>query len=91
MSREFVVPPLEGYLTVPDVADRLGVTKQAVHKMIYEGRFKTVRQVGNAAVYVVKLSEVEKTVASRAKLKDERAGRRLEKALKGYANDTSAD
>lgn len=53
------VLPLEGWMTFPEVAKLLGVTNQAVHKMVFEGdHFPGVRSVGEKPLYVVPRAEV---------------------------------
>lgn len=56
----YKVPRLEGWITFPEAADILHVTKQMVHKMAF-GRKRlllTVRSIGDKPIYVVKEEEV---------------------------------
>ena len=63
MSR-FDVPPLEGWTTISEAAELLGVTRQAVHKMIFDRKLKSVRRLGSVLkpIYVVRTAEVLKAV-----------------------------
>lgn len=56
----YEVPRLEGWLTFPEAATVLDVTKQMVHKMAF-GRnplLTTVRRIGEKPIYVVEEKEV---------------------------------
>lgn len=68
------VPVLEGYVTTEQAAEKLGVTKQAVHKMIDRGQFKTARKAGGPTkpFYLIGTLEVEGLVATRAAKVQER-------------------
>jgi hypothetical protein len=61
-------PKLEGWLTVTETALQLKVSRQACHKMITEGVFKSVHTVGNGMkpIYVVTSDEVAHVKASRS-------------------------
>jgi excisionase family DNA binding protein len=66
---EFDVPRLEGFLTVPEVATLLAVSKQAVHKMIGDGRITGVVRVGETRpVYLVKEAAVQAVLEARQPL-----------------------
>lgn len=56
----YEVPRLEGWLTFPEAAAILDVSKQMVHKMAFGRRplLLTVRRVGDKPIYVVKEEEV---------------------------------
>jgi excisionase family DNA binding protein len=46
-------PPMEGWLTIPEVAKTLGVTRQRAHQIIKSGGIKGARTIGENAVIVV--------------------------------------
>jgi predicted site-specific integrase-resolvase len=54
-----LVPVLEGWLTAVEVAEVLGISRQSVARMMTEGVFRTLRQVGDRPLYVVRVEEVE--------------------------------
>lgn len=51
------VPRLEGWVSFDELADKLGISKQAVHKMLETDRIKTARKVGKKAIYVLTQDE----------------------------------
>lgn len=59
------IPPLADWLTGPQVAKALGLTRQSVHKMMLDGTFESVHAVGEKPVYVVSLKEVQKVAQQR--------------------------
>lgn len=40
------VPVLEGWMTLPEAADALGYSRQYVHALAANGKFKTIHRVG---------------------------------------------
>lgn len=63
-----IVPPLDGWVTTVEIAGMLGVSKQAVHKMIFErNAFNSLCAVGDRPVYVARRSEVESIMESNRK------------------------
>lgn len=56
------IPKLEGWLSFPEAAEELGLSKQMVHKMVFVlGIFdiaKDVRSIGEKPIYVVRESKV---------------------------------
>lgn len=70
-------PKLEGWLTLPEVAAALGVTKQMVHKM----EFDTLRVVGDRAAYIVRESEVATIRLRKEKDAEEMDRKRAERGL----------
>lgn len=60
------IPPLADWLTGPQVAKALGLTRQSVHKMMLDGTFKSIHAVGEKPVYVVSLKEVQAIAKQRA-------------------------
>lgn len=52
-------PRLEEWCTTEEAAAMLGVTKQAVHKMLKNGEFKSARALGAKPIYVLGRAEVE--------------------------------
>ena len=57
------VPRLDGWLTLPEAAELLGVTRQQAFKMAKQGAFKTEHRIGQTMV--VKNSEVMQMVLDR--------------------------
>lgn len=62
------VPSLEGYVTFPQTAEILGVSKQGVHAMVF--RFNVfgdaVRKVGDQPTYLLRLADVRRVARARA-------------------------
>jgi len=58
------VPELPGWLTVPDAAKLLNLSRQAVHLMVQAGQFKSARRIGQHC-YVVQLAEVDEILLRR--------------------------
>jgi hypothetical protein len=61
--RNFDIPPLEGYTSLPDAADLLDVKRQRTYQMgVEEGVFATIRFIAGAgdrpAAYVVQNAEL---------------------------------
>jgi predicted site-specific integrase-resolvase len=54
------VPPLKGWLAVPQIVERLGVSRQLVQQWTAAGVFRTLRGVGERPLYVVRDKEVER-------------------------------
>lgn len=63
------VPSLEGWVSFDELADRLGVSKQAVHKMLETGRITTARKVGRKAIYILTLAEADALCEARGVVK----------------------
>lgn len=45
-------PPLPGWVTFPDAAQRLGISKQAFHKIVSNGEIEGVHSVGRKLLVV---------------------------------------
>lgn len=54
------IPELEGWITTTDAAGILGVSKQAIHKMIDAGKISTSRKIGKKPLYVMREEEISK-------------------------------
>lgn len=69
MSR-FEFPELEGWKTVSQIADMLGISRQAVHKMLPTDALDedSVRQIGSGLkpVYLVRNSAVQSLIKKRS-------------------------
>lgn len=52
------LPPLEGWMTLPDAARDIGITRSRIHQLLGKNRFETARRIGTFAV--VRTAEVEK-------------------------------
>ncbi len=56
-----VVPKLLGWMTLPEAARYMGLSPQAVHRMVFEtDQFQIVRAVGDKPVFVVTTEEVHR-------------------------------
>ena len=67
-------PHLKGWLTLPQVATALSVTRQAVHKMVRAEKFETIHRLGDEIrpFYVVSAVEVQKIAVARQERAKER-------------------
>lgn len=63
MTVKTEVPTLGDYVTLPEAASILGVTKQAMHQRRHN--FRTLRRIGTKALYVVSRSELDEYGARR--------------------------
>lgn len=64
------VPMLLGWLHAQQVAAALGISRQAVTRMMADGSFRTQRGVGDRPLYVVRIEEVEQFKADFEKTKN---------------------
>ena len=64
---------IPGWLPFTDAAEELGVTKQGIHSMYHEGKFKRGSVARFGGQYAVRTSEVE-----RVKLEREEAAKQRE-------------
>lgn len=52
------IPKLEGWLSVPEAAFKLGVSKQMIHKMVHTlnlfDKTKDVRRLGEKPMYILR-------------------------------------
>jgi predicted site-specific integrase-resolvase len=55
-----IVPELPGWVTANQAADRLGISRQSVARMMAEGVFRTQHGVGERPLYIVRVEEVER-------------------------------
>jgi predicted site-specific integrase-resolvase len=60
---EMDVPTLWGWLTLPEVAERLGVSRQYVHTQAVSGKFQTLHRIGS--IYIVSTDEVENSLTQK--------------------------
>jgi predicted DNA-binding transcriptional regulator AlpA len=56
-------PRLEGWLTLPEAAEKLGMSRQRVHQICDKGGFTTAHEIGT--FIVVRAAEVNKMLAAR--------------------------
>jgi hypothetical protein len=61
------LPVLEGWMSLPDAARALEVTRQRIHQQVDGGEFKTARRIGTFAI--VREAEVLEKVALKEKAK----------------------
>jgi len=61
-------PKLEGWVTLAEVADILGISRQHAWRMAaaQPSKWETLHQIGNSNVYVVSLEEVRQRGARRS-------------------------
>lgn len=63
------IPRLEDWLSIPEAADKLGVSKQMIHKMIHSLNVfdltKDVRKIGEKPMYILREAAVESLKESR--------------------------
>lgn len=59
------LPEIHDWITGPQVADMLGITRSAVHRKMTLGDFKTLHRLGDRPYLVVLRSEVERMKAER--------------------------
>lgn len=76
------LPALEGWWTIPDAADFLGLTRKRGYQMAREGKFTTAHTLGLRPLLVVREAEVRLMLIARAK--------RLIKRFPGWNDDQVA-
>lgn len=61
------VPPLEGWVTVAQAAELLGITRQAVHKKILDGTLHSARRLGSVSkpIFILEVGEIDDLVGAR--------------------------
>lgn len=59
------LPEVRDWVTGPQVAETLGITRSAVHKKMMQGEFRTLHRLGDRPHLVVLRSEVEQMKAKR--------------------------
>lgn len=59
-------PRLREWMTCTEAADRLGISRQAVNRMVNLGEFETLHALGERPIFVVKAVEVEEVRRRRA-------------------------
>lgn len=61
------VPPLEGWVTVAQAAELLGITRQAVHKKILDGTLQSARRLGSVSkpIFILEVGEIDDLVGAR--------------------------
>jgi hypothetical protein len=66
-------PPLEGWLTLSQLADRIGYTRQGVNYLAERGKIRTLRSVGDGIVYIMREAEIADVAAQLSKTPEERS------------------
>lgn len=51
-------PVLEGWITLTDAAELLGISKQAVHKMVTSHKITTLHKIGRKPLYIMREAEI---------------------------------
>jgi predicted DNA-binding transcriptional regulator AlpA len=60
------IPVLAGWITIPEAASKLGISRQYAYKRAAEGFFSSIHQIGEEnATFVVSTDEVDKKLAAR--------------------------
>lgn len=59
------LPELEGWLTLPEAAKLLGLTRQRVYQMVQVGTLKSVMKLGDKPTYIIRKAEIEPLVQAR--------------------------
>lgn len=62
------VQPLEGWITIPEAAERLGCTRANVHKMVKSGKFPQEDLAKAGPVVMIKTTAVDREVNRRTTL-----------------------
>jgi len=75
-------PALEGWLTLSQLADRLGYTRQGVNYLAEKGKIRSLRSVGDGTVFIMREAEVADVAAQLS-----RAPGRFRRAHGGPDND----
>lgn len=55
-------PRLAGYISMPQLATALGVSRQSVHKRMMSGEFESIRTVGDRPSYIISEEEAEELI-----------------------------
>ncbi len=62
------IPKLEGWYTFSEAAEILKVSKQGLHKMVFEAEaFSTVHKLGSKPTYIIHENEVNDIAEKRGK------------------------
>jgi hypothetical protein len=75
---------LEGWLTFPEAARYLGISPQALHKMVWESHEfpqADLRAVGDRPTYLIRTAAVRRRHAARERAKDERREQVADRSL----------
>lgn len=67
------LPRLPNYITLAEAAERLGFSRQHMHRLAAAGRFQSLKRVGNAHTFVVAETEVALEKQLRAEQAENRA------------------
>lgn len=57
------LPVLEGWISLPDAARKMNISRQRIHQLVDAGRFTTACRIGTFAI--VREAEVDKLLTSR--------------------------
>lgn len=59
------VPVVEEYVSLPDAADEMGLSRKRVHQMAGEGKFKTLRKLSKEGrpTFMIKRTELAEIIA----------------------------
>jgi predicted DNA-binding transcriptional regulator AlpA len=60
------LPTLEGWITLPEAADQLGMTRARTYQLVQEWKITTAHKLGGRPVYIVRQAEIDQLKAGRA-------------------------
>jgi hypothetical protein len=88
MTTQIVIPALDGWVALPVLAEDLGVKRQRIFQMLWEGKLTSARQIPGTGTrpvaYVVSTAEAEQLKAQQA------AAREVAKAKADAASELAA-
>jgi excisionase family DNA binding protein len=59
------LPELEGWLTLPEAASDLQISRQRFYQMVQEGKITTCRRLGRRPIYIVREQEIQELLADK--------------------------
>lgn len=60
------LPVLEGWITLPEAAEELGMTRARMYQLVQEFKITTAHRLGGRPIYIVRVPEIEQIKAGRA-------------------------
>lgn len=69
------IPVLEGWMTIPEAASKLGISRQYAYKRAADGFFESLHKIGDEKeTFVVKTEEVSRKLEARHRREEETEG-----------------
>lgn len=59
------LPVLEGWITLPEAAEELGMTRARMYQLVQEFKITTAHRLGGRPIYIVRVPEIEQIKAGR--------------------------